>query len=183
MRALVVYESEFGATRRIAEAIASGLESHVRTKLWNVRELPLAESAWKPEPGDLLVVGSPTHARSMPRPLTRTTAASWPEKPGSTLTLEPRALANGVREWLSEVELNDVSVAAFATRATIPRILSGSAAAAISRLARHRGARSFTRPRSFLVQPEGGVTEDEFVAARIWGRALAVKLTTRWEPV
>jgi hypothetical protein len=178
MRAIVIYESEFGATRRIAEAVASGLASHVLTELRNVRELLLEHPPWRPQPGDILVVGAPTHARGLPRPITRASALDWPKKPGSTLTLEPRALANGVREWLADADLQRTRVAAFATRAFAARILTGSAASAIARLAQRRGAELIARPKSFVVQPQGGVSKDELATARDWGRALSVEITT-----
>ena len=178
MKAIVIYDSEFGATRRIAEAISSGLASHVITELRNVRDLVLEDPEWRPAPSDVLVIGAPTHARSLPRPITRAQAVDWPEQPGSVLRLEPRTLANGVREWLDSCEFGGNRVAAFATRAPMARLLTGSAATAIARLAKRRGANVIARPKDFVITPEGGVSRDELAVARDWGRALGVELTT-----
>jgi len=178
MKAVVIYESEFGATRRIAEEVASGLASQVLTDLHNVRDLILDDPQWQPKPADLLVLGSPTHARTMPWPASRAQAQTWPHRPGSTLTLEPRALLNGIREWLDGAELPGQRVATFATRAGIPRLLSGSAAAALARAARRQGARIIARPKSFTVTKVQERFGPELARARDWGRALAVELTT-----
>jgi len=178
MKAVVIYESEFGATRRIAEAIASGLASHVLTDLHNVRDLILDDPQWRPRAADLLVLGCPTHARTMPSPASRAEAQTWPHRPGSTLTLEPRALLNGIREWLRDANLPRQRVVTFATRAGIPRLLSGSAAAALARAAHGQGAQIIAKPMSFTVTKEGGVEREELARARDWGRALAVELTT-----
>ncbi|MDX5309965.1 MAG: flavodoxin domain-containing protein, partial [Rhodococcus sp. (in: high G+C Gram-positive bacteria)] len=56
MRALVVYESMFGNTRHVAEAVARGLGSAVRTvPVTQAHEENLSDY-------DLVVVGGPTHA-------------------------------------------------------------------------------------------------------------------------
>jgi flavorubredoxin len=57
MKALVVYESMFGNTRQIAEAIAAGLAESVDVAAVEVSEAT-AEAA---EGADLLVAGGPTH--------------------------------------------------------------------------------------------------------------------------
>jgi hypothetical protein len=98
MEAVVIYESEFGATRAVAEAIVRGLESAGDVTLADSRDA--ATGADLIGNADLVVVGAPTHARMMPSPRSRQEAITWPSRPGSTLTLQPRADAPGVREWL-----------------------------------------------------------------------------------
>ena len=66
MKARIVYESIFGNTKAIAEAIATGLSAGF--------EIATVEGNASP-PGvagiDLIVVGAPTHVLSMSRPSTR----------------------------------------------------------------------------------------------------------------
>jgi len=64
MRAAVVYESMFGNTRRVAEAVAEELSLHMETDLMEVGEAPGRLEAAV----DLVVVGAPTHAFSLSRP-------------------------------------------------------------------------------------------------------------------
>lgn len=99
MRALVVYESMFGNTRHVAEAVARGLgpADAVRTvPVTQAHEENLSEY-------DLVVVGGPTHAHGMSRESTRHGAVEQAEKPDSGLTLEPDAESEGVREWLDSL--------------------------------------------------------------------------------
>lgn len=61
MRAFVVYESLFGNTARIAQAVVDGLTEHLDVEHHDVAEGQL------PNGVDLLVMGGPTHAFSMSR--------------------------------------------------------------------------------------------------------------------
>src|SRR3954454_11104253 len=89
MRALVVYESMFGNSERVARAVADGLGAHVDVE---VRDVALAHAGEVPEGVDLLVVGGPTHALSLSRPGTREDAI----RQGAGQGLATR----GLREWL-----------------------------------------------------------------------------------
>ena len=65
---MVVYESMFGDNQQVARAIAAGLgESGVAAEAVEVGVAP----AEVPAEVDLMVVGSPNHAWSLPRPATR----------------------------------------------------------------------------------------------------------------
>ncbi len=65
MRAVVVYESMFGATRKVAEAVGRGLASAA----WEVAVVPVDEADTALHRGaDLLVAGGPTPRRAAPRP-------------------------------------------------------------------------------------------------------------------
>ena len=85
MRGFVVYESHFGNTARIAQAVADGLKELLDVELHNVAEGKLPEGA------DLLVMGGPTHAFSMSRATTRQDAVNQGAKADPTI---------GLREWL-----------------------------------------------------------------------------------
>ena len=64
MRAVIIYESMFGNTHAIADAIAKGLEP-----LDNVVVVPVVEAGRERlGDADLLVVGGPTHFHGMSRP-------------------------------------------------------------------------------------------------------------------
>ena len=77
MRALVIYESMYGNTHQIAEAIGEGLDLSDGVKV-----LPLADVTQSMlEQADLIVVGGPTHAHGMSRESTRKAAVDAAGKP------------------------------------------------------------------------------------------------------
>ena len=97
MRAVIIYESMFGNTHAIADAIAKGLEP-----LDNVVVVPVGEAGRERlGDADLLVVGGPTHFHGMSRPRTRKWAAATAQKPKNDLVLDRDAQGPGVRDWLS----------------------------------------------------------------------------------
>ena len=76
MRAIIVYESMYGNTRHIAEAIARGIDDS-----GTVRVVPVsAAEAVSLANFDLVVVGGPTHVHGMSRASTRH-AAMTPQPP------------------------------------------------------------------------------------------------------
>ncbi|MGW0486025.1 flavodoxin family protein [Nonomuraea sp. NPDC003214] len=164
MDALVVYESMFGNTRKIAEAVAEGLATRMRAE---VTEVGTAPSHVGPEIA-LLVVGGPTHAFSMSRASTRRSAA---EQAAGPLVSPGR----GVREWLAALSTSSAALgsAAFDTRVAKPR-LPGSAAQAVARRLRRLGIRSVAPVQSFYVTgTQGPLVEGELDRARRWGERLA----------
>jgi hypothetical protein len=73
MQAFVVYESMYGNTAKIAEAIGRGLTEADMT----VRVVPFQQLAVEQVvDADLLIVGGPTHAHGMSHEATRDTARS-----------------------------------------------------------------------------------------------------------
>ena len=182
MRVVVVYESEFGATRGIADAIGRGLRAaegpDIEVEVIDSREVT-AGDGWIDDV-DLLVVGAPTHARSLPTPASRQQAQTWPDKPGSRLRLEPAAAADGMREWLTETDLNGLRVATFTTRMDMARILTGSAGPALGRLIGRAGGAIMAGPQEFLVAKDGSLVDHELDHAYDWGRVLGAAVA---EPV
>ena len=67
MRALVVYESMYGNTHLVAEAIDSGLRSAGPVQVASVADARYEDVRRY----DFVVVGGPTHAHGMSRPETR----------------------------------------------------------------------------------------------------------------
>ena len=89
MKALVVYESMFGNTEQIAQAVAAGLGESVEVQLVEVTDAPTEADSEVA----LIVAGGPTHAFSMSRENTRADAISKGAPEGEQ--------EFGLREWLS----------------------------------------------------------------------------------
>ena len=122
MRVVVAYESMYGNTHLVAQAIGEGLGESAQ-----VAVVPVVEAAATLAAGaDLLVVGGPTHVHGMSRPRTRTAAADAAKKPESGLTVEPEAEGPGVRELLESLGTLDMRAAAFDTRIDAPAALDGT---------------------------------------------------------
>jgi Flavodoxin len=172
MRALVVYESMYGNTRKIAQAIAEGISEGLEVKSIEVGDAALEI----PDDVDLLVVGGPTHAHGMSRTATRASAATQFAKPLVSDGI-------GIREWLDAVRppIRRIHAAAFDTRARIPAWASGSAANGFAKLLEGSGFRLIQKPRSFFIQTKAEPVDDllatgELEQARAWGLALATAL-------
>jgi flavodoxin len=164
MRALVVYESMFGNTRLVAQAVADGLSSGLDVDLVEVAAAPTSFDGV-----ELVVVGGPTHALGMTRQRTRDDARRQGEQSGHEVVSK----GIGMREWLDEVRSAGTAAAAFDTRVGKPRI-PGSAARGAAKRLRSRGFRSVARPESFWVSGTfGPLAEGEVERARRWGEQLA----------
>jgi len=166
MRALVVYESLYGNTAAIGEAIAAALREHgveVRDAL--VSKVDPAETAHV----DLLVVGGPTHVHGMSRDSTRETAANDEKNTFPEPTLQP-----GLRAWLQRLPDGEGRLAAaFDTRIDKPALLTGSAAKGIARRLKGRGFHLVLQPECFLVSTENALLGGEVEHAAAWGATLA----------
>ena len=164
MRALVVYESMFGNTRAVAEAVAAGLAAVADVEIVEVSEAPTGRLVGI----DLLVVGGPTHALGLSREQTRASALDETDQP----LVSPGI---GLREWLAALEPPDgvVAAAAFDTRTQRPRVPGSAAVAAVRRLRRLGFARG-VRPETFRVDGmTGPLVDGELERAHGWGLRLA----------
>lgn len=168
MHSLVVYESLFGNTQLVADAVAGVLERQGPSRAVSVDALTGGDL----DDVDLLVVGVPTHAWGLPRRRT------WVPKPSDP---QPRLL---VREWLQQLaDGRGRQCAAFAIRLDQPRVLTGSAAGGVARRLRRRGWTPAVSPASFVVpSTEGPISPDEIERARRWaeivGRAAHASMPT-----
>jgi hypothetical protein len=162
-RALVVYESMFGNTERVARAVAEGLAEHIHVDLARA-----GAGLTIPDDVDLVVVGGPTHAFGLTRPSTRVSAG----KQGAG---ESAASGTGLREWLETLPpptAHRPATAAFDTRIRKPG-MPGSAARSAARRLRHAGLPVVVPPMSFWVRGTSGpLLPDEEGRARSWGREL-----------
>lgn len=162
MRALLVYESMFGNTERLAESVAGGLGIRMDVTTVNVAH----ETVPDPMGFDLLVIGAPTHALSLPVPDTRRQAASQADA--------QIAADRGVREFLGDLPAGqDRPVATFDSRHRKMRYLPGSAARAAARLLDRAGWRTLVPPQSFYVGGMAGpLLPGELDRAEDWGEQL-----------
>src|SRR4051812_28731896 len=143
MKVLVLFDSQFGNTRQIAEAIAGVLQEHGEIQMLPADETALAAAA----ASDLLILGSPTQAHGL-SPVMRDLCAKLPP-----------AARQGV------VAL------AFDTRYRKARWLTGSAASVIAEKLEQHGYRLLAPPESFFVLTREGPLEDgERARAATWAR-------------
>ena len=160
MKALVVYDSVFGNTEKIAQAVGQGLGSLEKVTVVRVGDV-------KPEQLEglvALIVGSPTRQFS------------------------PTGATTGFLKGISKNGLNGVKVAAFDTRFTVSaiekvRILAffvrifGYAAEPIANRLQKKGGELAVPPEGFYVgDAEGPLLEGELERAAEWGRQIAAML-------
>jgi Flavodoxin len=176
MRAVIVYESLFGNTHEVAEAIGDGIrQAHPDAE---VACLPVAQA--KPddvEAADLLIVGGPTHMRGMTSGLSRKMGLQAEGKKaaseGTSFAPEPGAEGPGVRDWFDALPraAGSSRAAAFDTRADA-RMAGGAAHGIARRLRRHR-YELVAEPEGFIIEDtEGPLRDGERDRARAWGAGL-----------
>lgn len=180
MDVAVVYESLFGNTRDIAEAIAAGIRQANPAARVTVLRVAEAGPGQVAEAG-FLVVGGPTHIMRMSSERTRQMGLQGNGKSGKDQRRrtepEPGAAGPGVREWLAALPMArpGAGAAAFDTRLRYP--LAGGAARPIARQLRRHGYRVTAKATGFLVDDaEGPLHEGERERARAWGATLAAQL-------
>ena len=145
MKSLVVYESQYGNTKQIAQAIGTQLAAAGAARVVGLD----SPDAFDTEGIDLLVVGGPTQGHG------------------------PSARLRGALQHLPVDTITGLTVAAFDTRVAGPKFLTGSAAGAIARQLEAKGAGLARPPASFLVRGrEGPLVDGELVRAEAWAAAL-----------
>ncbi len=173
MLVLIVYESIYGNTHAVAEAIGRGLGAGDEILVVPVAEASAERVSW----ADLIVVGGPTHAHGMTRENSRRSAREAVAKPESQLALDPAADGPGLREWFESLGAGDGKhAAAFDTRISGPALLTGRAASGIGSELRRRGYALVVEPESFLVDRHNELLEGEVARAESWGASLAEML-------
>jgi Flavodoxin len=176
MKVTIVYESMFGNTHEVAQAISDGIreansEAEVQCVAVTGASAQLIEST------DLLVVGGPTHIRGMTSGFSRKLGVSSEEKAEAagepTHELEEDVEGPGVREWFDGLPKirNGSQAAAFDTR--LPSPMAGGAARAIARRLRRHGYRLLSEPEGFIVDESyGPLRSGEINRAKQWGAQL-----------
>ncbi len=162
MKALVVFESMFGNTGEIAEAIAAGMNETIETECLEVGCAPVS-----PERFALLVVGGPTHQFGLSRPDSRKGAASETEE-----SLVSQGI--GIREWLKGLpKCSGEDAATFDTSIRKPN-LPGSAARGAQKRLKRLGYRIVMPAEIFHVEGmTGPITNGELERAHAWGKDVA----------
>jgi len=146
MLTVVVYDSKFGNTEKVAQAIGRGVSARSQ-----VRVLDTAEATQTlDERPDLLIVGGPTQKRSM--------------SPGLVAYLD-RAIAHGIGNLIAT---------AFDTRYHGSTWINGSAARDAAQRLHNAGARLISLPESFFISRSGplerqGLEPGEIERAERWG--------------
>ena len=171
MKAVVVYESMYGNTHLIADAVAAGMAD-----LGEVVVVPVGGAT--PDvlaAADLVVVGGPTHVHGMSSAMSRKGAIEDAAKPDRDLELDPDAEGPGLRDWFDEVGTLPAMAAAFDTRMPGPPALTGRASKGIAKRLHHHGCRMVAEPMSFLVTKDNHLGDDEDAHARQWGADLAAR--------
>ena len=170
MLVVVAYASHFGCTRAVAEAIAAGLcagpePPDVECRLAAHLDLALVTGA------DLLVVGAPTHHRTLPTSGTSVVAQQ--------LARLGKSRRNGgdpsvdLRAWLKHLPRPDGAgrAAAFDTR--LPVRGAGGAGWAIAHRLRRHGYHLVEPVEGFVVEgPQGPLRAGELDHAGSWGGLL-----------
>jgi flavodoxin I len=151
MKTLVVYDSMYGNTEKVARAIAAGIVGDVVIK--NVAQVVPADF----EKVDLLFVGSPTQGG---RPLKTTQAFI---------------------EGLSDSTLKDLKTGVFDTRmkGNFPKLF-GWAAKRMADSLKKKGAVILLNPDGFFVNgSKGPVVDGELERATAWGRQVVAEAGKR----
>ena len=154
--ALIVYESSWGNTREVAEAVREGLGD--RATLVDVADAPALDTL----DVDLLVVGGPTHAFGMSRQSTRDDAH----------TRGGAARSTGIRDWLDAAGAATLRVATFDTHTRKPN-LPGTASKGAAKKLTALGCELVAPPEKFWVHGDQvPLLDGESERARAWGAGL-----------
>jgi len=175
MQTVIVYESVYGNTHAIAEAIADGVREARPGAA--VSCVPVAEASTDlTRAADLLVVGGPTHMYGMTSGLSRRMAqlAEAKREEGEQAAHDSEAeIGQGLRAWFHSLPKTEpgTHAAAFDTRADM--LLSGGAAHGIARRLAHHHYGVVAEPEGFVVEgTEGPLRTGELERAKAWGASL-----------
>jgi hypothetical protein len=172
MQVLVVYESMYGNTHTIAEAVGRGCGDGNE-----VQVVPVADAT--PElvhDADMVFVGGPTHMHGESWSMTRAGARSAAAK--EDLELDPDAEGPGLRTWFHGLDRVDgVRAAAFDTRVDANPTFTGRASKGIARKQRHHGFDVIAEPESFLVTGDNTLIDGEDQRAEAWARSVLSAVT------
>ncbi|GAA4989849.1 flavodoxin family protein [Kitasatospora paranensis] len=176
MQALIVYESMYGNTHEIAEAIAEGIqEAHPDA---SVRCLTaVAADADQTRAADLLVVGGPTHMRGMSSGMSRRMAVSAEaRKEGHDEQAQEAAdtaEGPGLRRWFHDLSDTEPGTYAAAFDTRLDGRLAGGAAEGIAQRLSHHHYDVMVEPEGFIVEDaDGPLRTGEIERAKAWGSGL-----------
>jgi len=155
MKALIIYDSFFGNTEKIAQAISTALTSQVEVEVVRVSQVNPEHLSGL----DLLVLGSPTRAFSA-SPETKKFLASIPTgtlRGVKSAAFDTRIALADVNSWVLDLFVK----------------MFGYAAEPIARQLEKKGALQVSKPVGFFVAGrEGPLKEGELERAVEWGKQL-----------
>ncbi len=173
VKVTVVYESMFGNTRKVAQAISDGVReaypvAHVECVAVGRASAELIKST------DLLIVGEPTHLCRMTTDFSRKRQISREKKAeakgGPPRELEPDAEGLGLREWFYQVPRAKKWGHAAAFDTTLGSALAGGAGYGIARKLRGHGYELVRNPEAFILDDAyGPLHTGEIERAKKWG--------------
>jgi hypothetical protein len=163
MKACVVYESLYGNTRAVAEAIAEGIGPEATSLPTDAATPDIVAGA------DLIVAGAPLMAFRLPTEATRSSAGK------DASSGHPADLSHpSMRAWLATLPRGTGRAAAFETKL---RWSPGGATGTIEKELRASGFQPVARAEKFYVTGTvGPLREGELDRARAWGRQLAAAM-------
>jgi len=167
VKAVVVYESLWGNTAKVAAAIAEGIGPGAEAMSTREATPEMIAGA------DVIVAGSPVFAFKMSSDKMRESIRKNPGPAPAPPDLSHPSMAS----WLESLPEGSAAAAAFDTEARGP---FGKAAPTIARSLEAAGYRLIGKPTGFYVTGKYGPLRDgELDRARQWGRELAAILATR----
>jgi flavodoxin len=152
MQTLVIYDSKFGNTEKVAEAIGRGAASLGTVRVQSTSEAA-SDADFGPGRPDLVILGGPTHNHGVSKVL--------------------RAFLDSM-----PASLQGLPAAAFDTRYRGPSLVMGSAASGADKALRGSGSRTVATPESFFIVRGGPLEKQtlelgELDRAEAWGRTVA----------
>lgn len=164
MKAVVVYESFWGNTADVARAIAEGIGEGTPTLATDEATAEALAGA------DLLVVGAPLMAFSLPREQTREDLKRQGKAPTPADLSHP-----SMRSWLAGLPAGSADFATFETRF---KRSPGSATKVIDKALTGLGYKSLGKGERFLITGSyGPMADGELDRARAWGAELRGKVS------
>ena len=175
MKVTIVYESMFGNTHEVAQAIGDGVrEAHPDA---DIQCVPVGEGLGRGRLDGPTGCWRAHSYRGMTSGFSRKLGISGEEKAEAkgepTHELEPDAEGPGLREWFDGLQKigDGKKAAAFGTRLGSP--MAGGAAHGIARRLRRHGYHLVTDPEGFVVDDAYGPLRDgEIERAKQWGALL-----------
>jgi len=168
MKALVIFDTNFGNTKIIAEAIAK--EFGDDTKAISVSDFNVGEL----EGIDLLVVGSPIIGWKPSERMGKFLASLSLVVGSPIVGWEPSERTGKVLASLNKNQLKGIKAVAFDTRVKV--FYHGDAGGKISRKLKDAGAEIIAKPQAFFVQEkEGPLVDGEAEKAAEWARMIKAK--------
>jgi flavodoxin len=152
MQTLVIYDSKFGNTEKIAEAIGRGIGSVSEVRVTSTAEAANVLASLVARP-DLVLLGGPT---------------------------QNHGASAGLRQFAEHLpaDLHGLPAACFDTRYRGPVLLMGSAASAAAKALAKTGTKLVAPSESFFIVRHGSMQQQtlepgEITRAEAWGRTVA----------